>query len=172
MEYYCKRCETDQHKAEISLFLLKNRRDFHPSFTVQDMVSLTYSYMTEGHVICTVDEQDQVLGVCAYYIGTREQEFKDKERAFLDLGLSARSVRGTRVFIQGLVYLVDQLAEQHPDVEEVCFNARSDNRYLTRMYAKFARVTGTKEGPRGEETRFAEKLPVMRAKLEKFRRFS
>ncbi|WP_270171144.1 hypothetical protein [Paenibacillus sp. SYP-B4298] len=172
MNIECKRCETDQERAQVSLFLLKNRRDFHPSFTVQDIMDLIYSYMTEGHAIYIADDQGAVLGVCAYYIGTREQQFADRERAFLDMGLSHRSVRGTRAFVKGLIYLIDQLEEQHDGIQEVCFRTLTEKRDLTRMYAKFARLVGTMEGPLGEESCFAESLPELKANLDKFRRFS
>ena len=165
MAIQCKRCETDEDFAKISLFLLEHKHDLHPSFRTMDVVSLVYSYMTEGNIVYVVDETGKVVGVSAYYHGTHEQEFRDKEVAFMDIAVSDRAHRGTRLFIKGLSFMVSQIKENLPEVREIRLAALSENEYICKLYAKFARPAYKREGAIGEETIFSTRLEELEAMI-------
>ncbi|MDG0792503.1 hypothetical protein OMP38_17700 [Cohnella ginsengisoli] len=89
----CAVCATDDDFAQASLFLLEHMRDVHPSFSVLDTVTLAYHYIAEGSIVL-VREGEEAVGLGAYYHGTREEAFNDKEIALIDLALAVRSHRG------------------------------------------------------------------------------
>ncbi|MDG0810179.1 hypothetical protein [Cohnella rhizosphaerae] len=165
----CAVCETDDDFAQASLFLLDHMRDVHPSFSVLDTVTLVYHYIAEGFIVL-VRDGGEAVGLGAYYHGTREEAFADKEIALIDLALAARSRRGTRVFADGFGFMLRAISERHPEVREVRLAAQSDNRYLNRLYAKFARPYGVRDGALGEETLYAGPIEHILSMLVKWNR--
>jgi len=168
MTTYCTRCESDEALAAVSLFAIENRRELHPSFGTLDMVSLLCSHITQGHVIYISDDDNRVLGMMTYYHGTPEKQFEDNDVAFVNFAIMDRAYRGSRLFAKGLYYMVELIAEAHPDVKELRFNALSENAYLCRLYAKFAAASFTQDSPLGEETVFCAKIHQLRATLSRF----
>ncbi|MBJ6360348.1 hypothetical protein JFN88_03300 [Paenibacillus sp. MAHUQ-46] len=168
----CKRCLSDDEISSVSQFILKNRRDLHPAYTTLDMVALLYSYITEGNLVCIVDENQRVLGASAYYLGTRERNFEDKEIVFADLVICDRTIRGSRLFMKGFIYLIELIVEEHPEVREIQFSALSENTYVCNLYAKLANKSHTREGLIGEETVFSEQVSTLKTALKKFQRVS
>lgn len=166
MTTYCGRCVDESDFAKVSLFALENKRDLHPSFDTLGMVSLLCTYMTQGHLLYAADAGQRVIGISAYYHGTKEQDFEDKGIAFADMVIIEKAYRGTRLFVKGLHYLAEQIAEAHPDVRELRFAALSENAYLCRLYSKFARPAYTRDGQLGEETVFCAEIDRLRATLK------
>ncbi|UJF33850.1 hypothetical protein [Paenibacillus hexagrammi] len=169
MPIYVKQCESDEEFAKVSLFFLTNKFGLHPSISTIDAVTLLYLYITQGYLIYSSDDSNQVIGVCAYYHGTPEQEYKDKHVAFMDMALSDKAHQGTRLFVKGLIYLVDHIAEHHPEVEDLQLAALTENTYTCRLYAKFAEVSHTRDGYVGQETVFCVKIHQIQGFLRKYR---
>lgn len=153
-----RRCVSNDELAKVSLFTLAHKREMHPSFGTLDMVFQLTTYMTQGHLLYLADAEERVIGVIAYYHGTPEEEFNNKEIAFVDAAILDEAYRGTRLFVKGLHYMVEQIMEAHPDVQELRFVAYSENTYICRLYSKFSNVSCTREGPAGEETVFCVKI--------------
>jgi hypothetical protein len=168
MTTYVKRCVSDEALADVSLFAIENRHELHPSFGTLDMVSLLCSHITEGHLIYITNDDNRVLGMMTYYHGTPEKEFADKEIAFVNFAIMDRAYRGTRLFAKGLYYMVELIIEAHPEVQELRFNALSENDYLCRLYSKFARASHTQESKLGEETVFCVKTHQLTTTLSRF----
>ena len=168
MTMYCKPCISDEDLANVSRFILNNKRSLHPSFTTLDTVALLYSYITNGHLIQVVDDNHGVIGAMAYYIGTPEEDFKDKEVVFADIAIADRSYRGSRLFIRGLKYFLNQILTDHPEVQEFRLAALSENEYICKLYAKFSNITHKREGSIGEETVFSAKIREIRSFIRKF----
>ncbi|MNQ85072.1 hypothetical protein D3C85_1002200 [compost metagenome] len=168
MTTYCQRCVSDEALAKVSLFAIENRRELHPSYGTLDMVSLLCSHITQGHLIYIFDTDHRVLGMMTYYHGTPEQEFEDKEMAFVNFAIMDRAYRGTRLFAKGLYYMVELIIEDHPDVQEISFKTLSENAYLCRLYSKFAHVSHTQDSKLGEETVFCVKIHHLRSTLTRF----
>ncbi|WP_409343598.1 hypothetical protein [Paenibacillus sp. MBLB4367] len=154
--------------AKVSLFVLENKHDLHLSFTTIDTISLLYSYMTQGHLLQITDADNRVVGVLAYYQGTPDQEFKDKEIAFADMAISDRSYRGTRLFLKGLQFWVSQVEKEHPEVQELRLAALSENTYLCKLYAKFTQESYDRDGGIGKETVFCVKIHTIKTTLKNF----
>lgn len=165
-----KHCVTDDDYAGISLFLLERKFDLHQSFTTLQMVTLLYSYITQGylHQGALPDGRIIVGGGC--YIGTPANDFADRNVALIDSVILDKAYRGTRYFFASLQYIIDWIRKTHPEVEEVRLAALSENAYLCRLYAKFASFAYKQEGSVGEETVFAENIDRMGDILSRFRR--
>lgn len=164
----CKRCTTDEDIAKASVFLLDRRYDLHPSISTMGMVELLYSYMTNGYFLQITDNDGKVIAASAYYHGTLEQDFKDKEIALIDIVIYDRAYRGTRLFVKGFRYMVNAIIDDHPEVQEVRIVALADNDYLCKMYAKLTTSSYEREGQIGKEMVFCVKIHHLRASLNRF----
>lgn len=170
MTLNCQMCESEDDFAQAGLFLLAHKRDLHPSFSTVDMVALLYSYVTNGRLLFAADDSNRVAGIAAYYYGTPDREFQNKDVAWVDVVIFDKAYRGSRLFLQGLLYLVDRIVEGHPEVQEVHLAALEDNAYLRRLYSKFAEAGGVREGTHGREVVFYAEINNLRATLGKFSR--
>ncbi|MFC5700719.1 hypothetical protein ACFPVX_05475 [Cohnella faecalis] len=170
MTTHCQRCVSEDDFAKASLFMLAHKRDLHLSYTTLEMVTLIYSYITQGHLICTIDADHRVVAVGAYYYGTPDQEFQDKDVALLDIAIIDKGFRGSRLFIQGLQYMVNAIGEEHPEVRELRLAALAGNDYLCRLYAKFTSSRFDREGTHGKEVVFCEEMNTLRGTLKKYSR--
>ncbi len=160
-----RRCESDEDFAAASLFLLENRQDLHPSFTTMDTVSLLYAYITEGYLHIGVDEDGQVVGTAAYYHGTQDKQFSDKQLACIDMVVLARKRRGGRLFLNSLRYMVGAIMTTHSEVEDLHFAALQENTYLCKLYAKFSKQVGIREGRNGHELIFSDNIRDIASRL-------
>ncbi|MGQ7886219.1 hypothetical protein [Paenibacillus sp. WC2504] len=164
-----KRCVTDDDLAKVSLFILENRRDMHPSYSATDTITMLYSFIKYGQLIQVVDQNVQrIIAVSAYYIGTPEHDYEDKHIAFVEMAIADRAYRGSRLFIKGLRFLVSEIMSDNPDVQEVRFAALADNVYLCRLYAKFADISHEEDSILGKQMKFGVKINNLRAFLDKF----
>ncbi len=170
MTLNCQMCESEDDFAQAGLFLLAHKRDLHPSFTTLEMVTLIYSYVTNGRLVSVRNEENRIVGIGAYYYGTPDREFQDKEVALVDVAIADKAYRGSRVFVQGLLYLVNRVIEGHPEVREIRLAAQEDNAYLRRLYSKFAKAGGVREGTHGREVVFHAEISNLRTILGKFSR--
>jgi hypothetical protein len=164
------KCVSDDDFAKASLFMLAHKRDLHASYSTLEMVTLIYSYVTQGNLICAKDADNRVIGILAYYFGTPEQEFQDKDIALVDMAIADRGYRGSRLFVQGLQYMVNEIIEVHPEVQELRLAALAENDYLRRLYAKFTSTRFERDGTHGKEVVFCEKINNLRVTLTKFTR--
>lgn len=165
-----KPCVTEDDFANVSLFFLARKLDLHPSFSTLKMVSLIYSYITQGFLYQAVLPDGRIVAAAAYYLGTPHEEFADKQVALIDIVIMDSAYRGTRVFLNGLQSMIEWIRAKHPEVEEVRLAALSENAQLCKLYSKFASFAYKQEGTVGEETVFAENITQMGDRLNRFSR--
>ncbi|WP_166246598.1 hypothetical protein [Paenibacillus turpanensis] len=168
MATYHHLCVTDDDLAKASLFLLSHKRDLHPSYTTLEMVTLIYSYSTQGRLVNVTNDEHRVVGVAAYYHGTPEQEFQDKDIALIDVAIADKTYRGTNLFIRGLKFLVKSIIEGDPQVREIRLAALAENDYLCRLYAKFTKERYERMGTHGKEFVFCVKVNELKGFLTRF----
>lgn len=164
----CTRCTSDEDFAKVSLFLLANKRSLHPSFSTMDAITMLYSYITDGHLIQVTNADGLVTAMCAYYLGTPEQDYADKEVAFIDVAIAHPEYRGSRLFLTGLKYTFQSILANHAEVREIRFAALSENKYVCKLYAKFATFSYRRDGAIGEEMVFRANIDEINAFLTKF----
>lgn len=163
-----RRCQTDEEYAKVSVFLLEHKRDLRPSYKTMDMVTLLYTYLTEGHLIQVLNKENDVIGASVYFLGTRQNEYKDKEVAFVDVAVVNKAYRGTRLFINGLLYLINTIMKEHPQVEELRFVTLPNNKYLCRLYAKFMTESYIDGKGADKEVVFCGKIKKIHTTLAKY----
>ncbi|TMV50925.1 hypothetical protein FE783_09705 [Paenibacillus mesophilus] len=168
MTMQCKSCTTDDDFAKVSLFVLDNKHDLHPSFCTMDMVEALYTHVTQGHLVFIENADKRVIGASAYYHGTPERDFQDKDIAFLDMAIADPAYRGTRLFLTGLQYMVNEIAQEHPEVQEIRLAALADNAYLCRLYSKFTETSYSREGAALEQLVFCVKINKLQGILNKY----
>ncbi|MFC4597751.1 hypothetical protein [Cohnella hongkongensis] len=156
------RCVEEEEFAKVSLYMIERRRDLHPSLCTIDMVTLLYGYMTEGQLHYGMDEEGRVVGVSGFYIEPPEEGVRDRGCVLIDVGIVDKERRGTRLFLKGMQHMIDHVSEHHPEVGVVRLCALSESSYLCRLYAKFARFEGTREGSVGQESVFSGELRQIR----------
>lgn len=164
----CKRCTTDEDFAKVCLFVLDNKHDLHRSFYTMDMVEVLYTYVTQARMVFVEDADNRVIGAAAYYHGTPERDFQDKEIAFLDMAVADKAYRGTRLFLVGLQYMVNEIAREYPDVQEIRLAALEENAYLCRLYSKFAETSYSREETAVKQLVFCVKINKLQAFLKKY----
>jgi hypothetical protein len=167
---HCKRCTTDEDFAKVCLFVLDNKHELHRSFYTMDMVEVLYTYVTQAHMVFVEDADNRVIGASAYYHGTPERDFQDKDIAFLDMAIADKAYRGTRLFLVGLQYMVNQIAQEHTEVQEIRLAALADNAYLCRLYSKFTETSYSRTGTELEQLVFCVKINKLKAILRKYGR--
>ncbi|TNJ66871.1 hypothetical protein FE784_08350 [Paenibacillus hemerocallicola] len=170
MTMHCKRCTTDEDFAKVCLFVLDNKHELHRSFYTMDMVEVLYTYVTQAHMVFVEDADNRVIGASAYYHGTPERDFQDKDIAFLDMAIADKAYRGTRLFLVGLQYMVNQIAQEHTEVQEIRLAALADNAYLCRLYSKFTETSYSRAGTELEQLVFCVKINKLKAILRKYGR--
>jgi hypothetical protein len=111
-----------------------------------------------------------IIAVAAYYHGTPEQNFEDKEVALIDITVMDRTYRGTRYFLQGFEEMIGYIERTHPEVKQLRLAALSENKYLCRLYSKFAVISSKREREIGEETVFSEDISRIRSSFSRFHR--
>ncbi|MGG1552548.1 hypothetical protein [Paenibacillus ferrarius] len=161
-------CETDEDFAQFGLFFLAHRRDLHPSYATIYAVTALYSYIADGRILQAKLADGSIAGAVAYFHGTPEQDYQDRQTVLLDLAIADRSLRGSRLFLSGLAELAEHLAAHHPEVEEVHIVTLAENAYLRRLYGKFAQAGPEIEGVLGREVRYQVKISELRGFLSKF----
>ncbi|WP_438447013.1 GNAT family N-acetyltransferase [Gorillibacterium sp. sgz5001074] len=161
-------CTTDEELARVSRFMLKHKRELHPAFTTMEMVDLLYSYMTHGRLICATEDDGRIVGAAAYYQGTPQQEFEDREVALVDVAIADRDYRGSRLFVKGLQYMTARILEEFPEVREFQIAAMAENVYLCRLYAKFTSSRHPREGLYGQEIVFSENIFKLNTILKRY----
>jgi hypothetical protein len=168
MTMHCKRCTTDEDFAKVCLFVLDNKHELHRSFYTMDMVEVLYTYVTQARLVFIEDADNRVIGASAYYHGTPERDFQDKDIAFLDMAVADKAYRGTRLFLVGLRYMVNEIAQEHPEVQEIRLAALAENAYLCKLYSKFTETSYPREETDVKQLVFCVKINKLKAFLKKY----
>ncbi len=164
-------CETDQAFSEASRFILDRKRDLHLSFSTVGMTAIIYRYITEGKLYLAKETAEgPVMSVTAYFHGTPESDYADKDVILVDMVIADKAYRGSRHFAAGFATFLDHLLATYPEAETMQVVALTDNAYLCRLYAKFMTVSGVREGDVGQETIFTGRILQIRGTLAKYNR--
>ena len=145
-------CRSDEDYARFTVFYIRNRHLFHEHFSLVESLCHILQTITDTEIMLIEDEQEGIVGWGHY--GTVDCGYEpDPEGSILFMHsiIVAPESRSHRLFWHGFRALVSQVAEDQPQVREFRFLALRDNAYLNRLYSKFARVTGQREGMHGDE---------------------
>lgn len=157
---YAKPCVLDKDYARFARFYIAHCNQFHEHYSLYDAIAHIFSSIHDSRLLLFNDEQGGLAGYTHY------RYEKDKAAVFIDSAILLSAYRSSRVFYRGFVDLVMQIMEESSEIRLVRFHAHANQAYLNRLYGKFARRTGEREGDNGleyvYETEFADLLRYLR----------
>jgi len=161
-------CNDDHNLAKAALFIMEHKHTIHPAYTTTDMVALIYGYVTNGHIITVKDGNGDIIGITAFFIGTEDEQFRNKQIAYVDVAVCTKEYKLSRIFMRGLSYLIRTLATEYPTVEQVQFAALIENEYLCKLYGKLTTSHFDRPGTIGDERVFSAPISHFQSFLTKF----
>ncbi|GIQ67783.1 hypothetical protein DUZ99_02695 [Xylanibacillus composti] len=135
-------CEEDVDFRRCMTFILQTKRTADPGLRTADAYAAMLRVLTYGTLIRFEDEQGLVIGIVGYTLGSPQQEYEDRETAYVEYCLMPLSRQGSLFFIQGLGILVRTIQDRHPEIVHLSLAAAENHRRNNRLYAKFAKLTG------------------------------
>ncbi|MFE5321151.1 GNAT family N-acetyltransferase [Paenibacillus sp. NPDC056579] len=154
-----RRCEGDEDLARFTLYFIRNRNDFSNDFTVHDTLLHVLEEVRDSHIIMIEDDRHHMIGWGHYcYVDENNEKRPDGEIAFVYSVILQEAYRSSRIFWQGFRHMANQIAAENTHVRHFRFHARQDNQYLNRMYSKFARIIGSREGVHGTENVYSTEI--------------
>lgn len=143
-------CQEDHEYEQYIRFFLKHRDQMTPPYPIAYAVQVLALQILKGHIIIGLDDNEEVMGSLAYYYGTPEQQFEDRQHVLIEVLLIKEEYRKTLAFMQGLIYLASEIEDSGLQVDQVLFYAHSESAYLKRLYSKFAKQVSKREAHLGE----------------------
>jgi hypothetical protein len=166
MSAHFRSCTSEEDYVQFTLFFIRNRLDFNRRFSLNDALFNVLETIHDSKIILVVDELDQVVGWGHYqYVTTEHEPDPQGEIVFIHSVILIPEYRSSRVFFTGFRYLVNQIIGENPQVKQVQFFAQMENVYLNRLYAKFARIIGQRDGYHGRENVYATEIGPLSAYL-------
>ncbi|WP_028552093.1 hypothetical protein [Paenibacillus sp. UNC451MF] len=154
-----RRCEGDEDLARFTLYFIQNRKDFSNDFTLNDTIIHVLEYVRDSHIIMIEDDRQHMIGWGHYcYVDENNEKKPDGEIAFVYSVILKEACRSSRIFWQGFHHMVNQIAEENSNVRHFRFHARQNNTYLNRLYSKFARIIGSREGEYGVDNVYSTEI--------------
>ncbi|MNK32227.1 hypothetical protein D3C87_506840 [compost metagenome] len=145
-------CQNDEDYAQFTLYFIRNRKDFNRQFSLSDALVHVLESIPNSRIILITDKTGTMIGWGHYrYLNTENEFDPEGEIVFVNSVIVHPSYRSSRVFIQGFRYLVQQIVAENCNTKYLQFCTQIDNTYLNRLYAKFSRVIGQREGYHGVE---------------------
>lgn len=159
MPVQLRRCESDEDYARFTLHFIRNRTEFSSRFLLMDALEYVMHSFQQSHTLLLEGEDGKLCGWVQYrYIEEEEENAPPGSRgdiAFVESVAINPEHRRSRAFFKGFRDLVGRIACENGRVKAVHFHALADNAYLNRLYAKFARPIGEREGYGGTENVYA-----------------
>lgn len=144
-----KRCIDDQEYGQFIRFFLKYREQMTPPYPLSYAIQVLAQQVQNGHIIIGLDENEEVMGSLAYYYGTPEQNFEDKQNVHIEVLLIKEEFQRSTAFINGFDYFIQEIENSGCNVEQVLFYAFKESAYLRRLYSKFAKKVSEREAHLG-----------------------
>ncbi|MCP1309984.1 GNAT family N-acetyltransferase [Paenibacillus tyrfis] len=149
-------CRSDEDYAQYALFFIRHRQDFSRHFSLADALMHTLETIQTSTIVLVIDKKGQTIGWAHYRYMTPDGEaHPEGEIAFVDSAITTEAHRSSRLFVEGFRHLVHHMAAENRGIRVFQFHALADNAYLTRLYSKFARIIGRREGYHGTENLFS-----------------
>ncbi|MFD0960249.1 hypothetical protein [Paenibacillus chungangensis] len=168
MGYYMAECATEMYMRNYMEFLLENYTELKLPYSFPVAFSYLASpvLLSRESFLC-FDEEDEVVGAFGYIHGTGERNYENVHVIQLQVAYIKEGHRCTRLFLEGLRYLSEFLAERDEGVREIRFWAGVDA-YSERLFSKFARQTARIESERGILCGYVVTVPELRDYLARF----
>lgn len=149
-------CRTDEDFVQFTLFFIRHHKDFSSNFSLSDTLMHTLETIQTSHIQLILDDSNRTIGWVVYrYVTADYEPHPEGEIVFIDSVIITKEYRSSRLFVTGLRQLLRHIAAENRHVRTFQFFALQNDRYLTRLYSKFATITGQRDGYHGTENIFS-----------------
>ena len=145
--FHYKLCNPLTDKEMMIAYLYSQKDELHlpDRQSVQNVVELCLAH--GGIVAC---HADGVLGgMGGFFLGEPSQNFVNKETAFIYVATISEPFRLTRMFRQGLVFMLNHFQES--GIAAIRMQAEDTNLYTQKLYGRFAKPIAKGKSLRGRD---------------------
>lgn len=147
-----KPCASDSDYARFARFYLRRSKEFRSQYTIYEAAAHILTTMQGTRILLFENESGELIGFIQY------QYVESEATAFIESVILSEEYRSSRVFFEGFRDLARQVCREYAGVKQFRFHALSDNRYLNRLYGKFAAKSGERNGADGTENVYIAEL--------------
>ncbi|RJX37236.1 hypothetical protein D3P09_23030 [Paenibacillus pinisoli] len=154
-----KLCERDSDYARFARFYLTYSRQFRRNYTIEIAAAHILMTLPTSYIFMYENESGEFIGFVQYYYEP------DRHTAFIDSAILMEEYRSSRVFYEGIRDLVRHICSKYPTVRRIRFHALAENRYLNRLYGKFADRIGERDNGGDPEYIYSSEVSRLKAYL-------
>ncbi|MFS0725579.1 GNAT family N-acetyltransferase [Paenibacillus sp. 1P07SE] len=158
-------CRSDADYARYVLYYIRNRHLFSERMNLLDTLFHVLTSLQETRILLILSEDDLIGWGQFGIVGESYRPDPEGTIMFMHSTVVDPAFRSNGLFLRGFRELIDSVAGETPQIREFHFFAQRDNAYLNRLYGKFARVIGQREGLHGEENIFATGMDELKRYL-------
>lgn len=167
MYAYGRLCENDDDYAQFALFFVRNRLQFNSRYILDDALYQMIDTIDNSHIMLLYNTAGDLIACVQYwYTNSGLEPDPHGDTVYVSLALIASEHRSSSVFFKGFRDMANLIAADNPSVKSMQFHAQVENGYLNRLYSKFTRHIGEREGYHGPEnlyhTDFSELLRYLK----------
>ncbi|MCU6708684.1 GNAT family N-acetyltransferase [Paenibacillus sp. J5C_2022] len=152
-------CLCDDDYARFARFYIAHSKEFHSLYSLHDALLYVMDTVTSSRLMLLDNEDGQLSAFIQY-------RYEDNGTvALIDSAILERTYRSSRIFFTGFRDIVRQIDLENESVCRVRFHALTDHAYLNRLYGKFARRIGEREGTNGRENVYETSMQELRRYL-------
>ncbi|WP_409344944.1 GNAT family N-acetyltransferase [Paenibacillus sp. MBLB4367] len=164
-------CQSDDDYAQFTLYFICNRKNFNHQFSLADALVHVLESIPNSRIVLITDKMGVMIGWGHYRYINAENEFDPAgEIVFVNSVIVHPSYHSSLIFAEGFRHLVQQIAAENSCVNYLQFCAQIDNEYLNRLYRKFSRIIGQREGYYGIENVFQANFEELLQYVKRFER--
>lgn len=154
-----KLCESDSDYARFARFYIAHSRQFRRNYAIDSAALHILMTLPSTRILTFENEARDLIGFIQY----RFEE--DTAAAFIESTILLDEHRSSRVFFEGFRDLVRYVCRDYPAVRHFRFHVLAENRYLNRLYGKFADKAGVRDSDGEPEFIYIAGLGVLKAYL-------
>lgn len=134
-----RQCATDQDYAALTRFYLQHCREFDGQYMLQDGLAHLISTISDSRFLLFHDQKGEMIAFIQYRCE------KDQKSVCIDSAILVKEFRSSRVFYEGLRDLAKCIRNDYPETDSLYFFAIADDKYINRLYRKFAEIVDVGE---------------------------
>ncbi|GIP33417.1 hypothetical protein [Paenibacillus sp. J2TS4] len=169
MDCYFSRCSSLFYDKKYLEFLLEHYTQLNLPYSFPAALSFLASpILMEAEAFLCFNEDYETIGALGYIYGTGENQYEDTQVVQIQIVFLLEEYRRTRLFLQGLQYLTQYIAQLDREVREIRFWAPADND-LRKLCTKVAERKTTAESVFGEIDEYRASFQAWHSYAAKFR---
>lgn len=162
------RCATFMYEHKYIDFLLEHYEQLKlPYNFAASLGFLSSPLLLDGEMFLGLDEDGEAVAAFGYIYGTGELDYADRHVIQLQTAYCVERLRCTRLFVRGLQFLLQHVEIFAPEVGEIRFWV-GDDRYMSRLAAKFARLHAAHDTAFGLLREYRCSVAELRACVSRF----